>query len=439
MSSDLLSLFNEFMDDPDAWDMFITGPAGTGKTTGLSVIVEQLIANKIPYRVCAFTHKACDILRGKLPVGAEVQTLHSFLKKRPTINSEAMKVQNIEQNAKFSESEKVRVLLLDEYSQVGEKDLMDIRYLQDPEYEGAPALKVVYIGDRNQLPPVKDMEAITPRGKYWHKLSKVYRTKTRLLETMTTINDMIDGVKDIAPLERHDTFQELGDNWLDSYKKDSDSVVLAYTNARVQELNFYLEGKTEPEPGDKLFSNTNNSYYTFIKKVDPENVTFVHTMFGDVLTFNSKYKTLEYLLSLGICDYYIVEDFEGEQFIYPVLFGTYNYKAQKDQFGATAAKTNQMIQAEFKMQASHWANKNYNHPMARKRAKAWRDYITLKETVVCMDFTHAMTVHKSQGSTFHTVYIDANDLALCATRDVTLYLRLFYVALSRASHMVITN
>ena len=54
-------------------------------------------------------------------------------------------------------------------------------------------------------------------------------------------------------------------------------------------------------------------------------------------------------------------------------------------------------------------------------------------------FAHAMTIHKSQGSTYDTVYLDTEDLGMVANMDYIMYLRLLYVAVSRASNKVITN
>ena len=74
--------------------------------------------------------------------------------------------------------------------------------------------------------------------------------------------------------------------------------------------------------------------------------------------------------------------------------------------------------------------------MARQRAKAWRDHLTFNDLVLCIDFPYAMTVHKSQGSTYDEVYIDSDDLYKCAENNFSLYLKLLYVAISRAKHDV---
>ena len=58
----MLTMFKEFMADENAWDMYIKGAAGTGKTTSLAAGVQYCIDNEIPYVCCSYTHKACGIL-----------------------------------------------------------------------------------------------------------------------------------------------------------------------------------------------------------------------------------------------------------------------------------------------------------------------------------------------------------------------------------------
>jgi len=48
-----LSNFKAFLDDETAWEMFISGHAGTGKTTLLHDLVLHCMTQEIPYIVCA--------------------------------------------------------------------------------------------------------------------------------------------------------------------------------------------------------------------------------------------------------------------------------------------------------------------------------------------------------------------------------------------------
>lgn len=443
-------LFEEFLADETAWEFYRTGPPGSGKTYGLAKYVQHCIDNNIPYLVCAHTHKACNVLREALPTGVTVKTLHSFLKKRPTINSNAAQVAHIEISSQFGIPEQIgeksessiAVLFIDELSQVGEQDLMSLREMQDSDYDGVPTIKIVWIGDPYQLPPVKDMEAVIPKGKYWEKLTRIYRSNegNKLQDTVYELIAMIDGDKEVSPLERHDTFR-LSKNLVQDYlaTKETDKVLLTYTNKQVQSMNFKIAGKTKPEKGDLLFCNTVNRYFKFIEVVPKEHIIYIDRLFDSPLYFNSKFRTLEFLLEMDVCDFYRVEDEDGEQFIYAVHFGTFNYKQQLETFGADATRINREIETKHKgFKASQWAQANAQKPLARKRSLAWRRYLTFKE-VACMDFSHVMTIHKSQGSSFKEVYLDAQDLYKCAERNMNLYLRLYLVALSRARNFVVTN
>lgn len=447
----VLETFKLFKADPDAWDMYVTGAAGTGKTTELRHSVQHCIDSDIAYVVCAYTHKACDILRAKLPDGANVTTLHSFLKKRPTINQHATDKKRLQTNSQMGTPDKPVVMFVDEYSMIGEKDGLDIRAEQDPEYEGAPALKVVWLGDKNQLDPVGDMTFVIPYGKYVVTLTKIWRqaVDNPLLDTLSNLVDMIEGNKAVAPLTANPSFvrgidivadiQDLRVS-ADQYDVSDhlDYVLLAYTNQRVEELNALIEQAEVPYEDCKVFSPTTKQTYKFITWLD--NVPYIDTPFNGEVHLGSKYKTLEYLAKTKNCQFAELEDLDGSIVIAAIVFGHYQFKLKSNELKAAAAKSNKDIEDKYRgYKAAAWAKNNSTNKLARARAKAWHDFLSFDECVMCIDFTHAMTVHKSQGSTYETVYIDTEDLYKCAKLNPTQYLKLMYVAISRASKIVYTN
>lgn len=437
----MLDMFKAFVADKDAADMYVTGRAGTGKTTGLSACVEYCINEGISYAVTAYTHKACGVLRSKLPEGAIVTTLHAHIKKRPMVNSDALLIEHVQQNIKTAKAEKVAVLFIDEYSIVGEKDLMDIRAEQENEESGDIETKVVWLGDPNQLPPVGDAEAVRPYGKYKLTLTKVYRQSkdNPLTGTLDKLVNFIEEKEKPEALQANPSFIR-GVDIAEEYKTKDDAVVLAFTNKRVEELNQLIEGKEQPVKGDKLFSPTTKHYYEFIEWLEPEEVFELDRPFGEPLQRGSKYKTLEHLFSNKDYRYAKLFDVElEEECIVAFIFGHYAYKQYLDKLKAAAVDANSSIEKEFKVKATEWSRNNYDSPKAKNRAKAWRDFLSFNECVICLDFAHAMTVHKSQGSTFKHVLVDTDDIGICAERNFNLYLRLMYVALSRASAKVYTS
>ncbi|BAM63069.1 putative DNA helicase [Edwardsiella phage ETP-1] len=435
----VLDTFIDFLADKEAWDMYITGAAGTGKTTQLSQEVQYCIDNGISYIVCAYTHKACGILRDKLPEGALVTTLHSFLKKRPTINQHATDKKYLQVNTQSGAPKQPVVMFLDEYSMVGEKDGLDILALQDPDYEGAPSLKVVWLGDKNQLDAIGDIPYVVPTGKYNVKLTTIYRQAgdNPLLEPLSMLVDMIEGKRDVCALPANSSFIR-GQDIVKAYKPGEDCVLLAYTNQRVEELNAAIQKRKEPKVGDWLFSPTTKRRYEFLGWVKkPE---YIDTPFNGELHLGSKYETLEYLTKTKNCQFAEARAEDDEVLTIAVVFGHYQYKLKTEELKSAAANSNREIETTHRgYKAAAWAKANPKNKLARARAKAWRDFLSFDECVICVDFVHAMTVHKSQGSTYGTVYVDTDDLYRCASINLKQYLKLMYVALSRASGKVITN
>lgn len=432
-----LDVFKAFLEDPDADDMYITGAAGTGKTTGLADIVQYCKDEHVDYTVCAFTHKACGILSSKLPPNSIVRTLHSYLKKRPGINENATKAEHVQINSKLGSADKTTILFIDEYSMVGEKDLMDIRDAQD-DHEG---LKVVWLGDPNQLPPVGDMQSVRPYGKYKVVLTKQYRNDNPLQQVLTKLISYING-EQAEPLANVPGYFIREQDILEWYNNDRmsdkfDGVMLAYTNERVQQLNAAAQGRALPKRGDTVFSPSTRERYTFDKVVLAADTAFIELPYGnEMLGLGTKYKTLEHVLKNPAYATVSLLDEDGAERQYLAIFGHYNYKVHAEELRQAAAKANAAIPSDTPAQ---WAKANSSHPLAKKRAKAWRDYLSFNECCICLDFAHAMTVHKSQGSTYDNVYIDMQDLAFVASKDYKLYLKLLYVAVSRATTLVVTN
>lgn len=442
--TDIVNTLKQFLDDELATDMYIEGEAGTGKTTNLAQVVEYMQKTKREYIVTAFTHKACGILRSKLPDDANIGTFHAWLKKRPTINQDATHIKHIESNSKTSKSELVELVSVDEFSMIGEADMADLRAEQvDPE-TGKVRFKVLWLGDPNQLSPVGDTMAVKPQGKYHITLTRQYRTSTSspLYRTLSTLVSYLQGQRPIEPLLPHSNL--VRDICLEStYKADkADKVLLAFTNERVEELNATMQGYEEPLAKDELFSPTTRHKYTFQDNIPGALVYELDRPFGQPLDRSDKFNTLGYLEQLsktrGI-QFASVHNHElDEEQTVAYVFGHYQFKLLMADLKLAAAEANAAIESQFNMKAAVWAKQNQGHPLERRRAKAWREFLAVNKNCMCLDFAHAMTVHKSQGSTYEHVYVDTQDLGKAA-RNLDLYLRLTYVAFSRASGTVFTN
>jgi len=435
-----IEMLEKFLNDENGWEMFITGPAGTGKTTQLKKIIEWLEENKVNYVVTAFTHKACDVIKERTGTD-KVQTLHSFLKVVPMPNEEALSQRRIKQTAQVKKPSPVKLLIIDEFSMISDRDIARIEELQDPNYEGIPQMKVLYIGDLNQLPPVDSEPAVYPKEPYWIKLTKVYRQgkNNKLLDVLLELNKMIQGEIEPHYIEPNDNFIRNVDLVKEWKEREGNNIILAYTNEQVQYYNFLLKG-AKPIEGEEHFCPSLHHYVEY--RGEATYIEQVRTRQGD-LPFNSKYKTLEYLMDYLAPKYNIkfgefYDKDEEELVIYPYIFGHYNYKVVREALEEQIVNIQKEIKRKYNPASiSHWCKANAHNELARKRTKAWRDYLTFNDCVVCIDHNIATTVHKSQGSTFDNVFIDGEDLGKCS--DINLMLKLYYVAISRAKYKAFIN
>lgn len=69
-----------------------------------------------------------------------------------------------------------------------------------------------------------------------------------------------------------------------------------------------------------------------------------------------------------------------------------------------------------------------------KKDKNWHSYFALKNDMLDLRSIHACTVHKAQGSTYDTVFIDIDDI--CSNNKIDEVKRLILVAITRASNKV---
>ena len=141
-------------------DVFILkGSAGTGKTSILKVITNLLEEKNTLYRLGAPTSRASSILSDK--TGRNATTMHSQIYTPETLKHGV----TIKFNPKTNNQKELTIFIVDEASLVSsiinksenyiaERPLLDdyIEYVN----EGNENNKIIFIGDKFQLPPVNE-------------------------------------------------------------------------------------------------------------------------------------------------------------------------------------------------------------------------------------------------------------------------------------------
>lgn len=439
-------MIEKFLNQDIHLEAFLTGPAGSGKTTDLKEIVLTLNKLNITYKVVAYTHKAKDILISKLPPKTDITTLHSFLKKRPGINSKAKHLRALMVNSQRGKPETLELLIIDEFSFVGEKDYYSIGDLQDElmlttyhcekcgevdeeemtcvDCRGSVTetsikpLKVLYVGDLNQLSPVDGPPAVYPQEPFWTKLTKIYRTTSDISIPLSKLVDMIEGNKPMSYLEPTDNFLRNQDiNVLYKNDKEIDKILLAFTNKAVEFHNFTIQGYKRPKENDILYCPTLKKIVTLVSISDKCNEDdLLHTAIG-IITKDTKYNPMKVLNSLKYVKFFeCIPEGSNESIVIPGIFGSYQNKLIRTSLGKNLVALNK---------GDKCSKKVY------KEYKAINDYVSI------LDFNHCMTIHKSQGSEYAHVYVDSKDLSICISSQERM--KLLYVAMSRSKDFIYLN
>jgi exodeoxyribonuclease-5 len=135
---------------------------------------------------------------------------------------------------------------------------------------------------------------------------------------------------------------------------------------------------------------------------------------GDVVIVNSAFR---YSPSPGLWEWIPTDSMVTIESISPIETAPHLIIAHTDLGDLMTYKDNSRLQADIAQAA---------------RDKNWNLYFQLKETFIDLRHAEALTIHKAQGSTFGTVFVDTPSLYSCKNPNERR--RLLYVACSRARH-----
>jgi len=253
LTKEQLDIYNEicqFISNKHESCIVITGGAGTGKTTLTRYIVNYLTSTSYSTKlcICAPTHKAKHILNKTINstnriIPIEVITLASLLCK--IRQNSYIGVKNFESSSN-DKLLKYKIFILDEVSMVNDKDLKllidfvinrncklimigDVNQLPSPSQE-------LYINDKNELVK-KDSDAFT--SKTWRKLE--LKTNIRQNERLSSISKLLLDDINIKDIETEELYiADYISKYIYEYSIANDKSnikILTYTNAKVTEHN----------------------------------------------------------------------------------------------------------------------------------------------------------------------------------------------------------
>ncbi|RUX60184.1 DEAD/DEAH box helicase [Mesorhizobium sp. M7A.F.Ca.CA.002.12.1.1] len=402
--------FLEFLFSPDK-EFIISGPAGVGKTYLMNYIIDntmprylemcQLLGVKPEYTevvMTATTNKAAEVLSKSTKRPTSTACAHFNL----VVFDDFKTGQAVlKQTTKWRVHQR-QIIFIDEASMI---DTPQWKMFHD----GTMDCKLVYVGDHNQLAPVQeDLSPVYKHGAPMVELLQPVRNAgqpalmaicQQLRDTVSTgvfkpikpvpgVIDLLDGPQMQSEINR--VFAQ----------QTHEARILAFTNKRVIEYNDYIRSYRQLpvgfQAGELLVNNT-----------------VLHTKRATIAVEAE----VEVLRNHGAQKILVDEQHD--------IYLDVDTLDLQNQFGDVFPRV------PFPTNRGHYNDlvKYYN------QTKNWSRKTFLKNNFADLRPTDAATVHKSQGSTYETVFVDLGNISTCNVPSQVA--RMLYVAFSRARSRVI--
>jgi hypothetical protein len=365
----------------DRREFCLTGQAGTGKT----YMLHSILGDNATY--CATTNKAASVLR---KLTGHAQTIHNLL--HLTVRNDfATGKTSLVRDPKASNI-RGHVIVVDEASMV-DKTLYAITK------EMCEESKIIWVGDDAQLPPVSSgtfsvFKLDIPTASLFQVMRSIDTPAITELSTALraavfngnniTISSRPPHIQRVTGPEAHVLVTDLvqKEQW-------HNCILLSYTNARTASAVKVIRGAAKKPaaliPGDSVIVNS----------------------------------AFRYSPCPGTWEWIPTDSMVEILGISPVPGSPHLIIAHTDIGDLPTYKDNSRLQADIAKAQSD---------------KDWNTYFRLKETFIDLRHAEALTIHKSQGSTFDTVFVDTPSLYSCKNPNERR--RLLYVACSRARNFL---
>lgn len=473
-----LELLEDYIES-DKNMFFLFGYAGTGKTYLVSKFVDiQMNSDKInKIFVCAPTHKALNVIESYMKNNVEdidlkkvkFMTIHKMLGFKAQIDTskgEKNFVTNTE--SKFlKQTKKINILIVDECSMISESISNHI----EENLKKRNKLKILFIGDSAQLPPVgekisRTFEISKSEKKYIVQLDEIVRTKSPDIQKISKLirkwngnkfNDLMEKIikihntksKSFSLFHKKIKNGEIEPKWFSNFKKNIENnhtpIILTWKNNTSDYYNNLIRSKLHRNDSNNFTKGDLAMFNNFYKSLSNRNVFYTsdvvvvkkiyYSSLNDIdwndLKKNVKktspkqnvryFNTL--LKKLDLMDYEIdinimtVKKFEHDS---DSIIKTVDIESKN--------KYLTLIE-DIKKNIEHFYNKTNDDELSELLWKFY--YENLVDNFAEINFGYSITIHKSQGSTFDTVYVDLMDILDNQNTDEMI--KSLYTAVTRAA------
>lgn len=445
-----LNAMSDFINS-DETTMTLSGYAGTGKTSLMEMLAAKMKKQRRNIVFSASTNKAAAVLRDRVKKsGFTAQTLNKVFGIQVEVdNSKPYDASNLVNKLRDANIDPGTVVVIDESSMINEENYNILNGIA-----AKNGLKIIYVGDKGQLAPVKET-----------KVSKVFRDNNGRIVTLTKVERTDDNailkeataLRNGQALSGESSFNKEGKGvayirstnetakealirrFIPMLKKNPDYFrILAYTNEAVAAYNRDVRealGYTDntPRVGEPIlgYSNWGEEYdrstrqktyrvinsesYKVVKVGKPRQV---YKTIGNNTKVELTAVPITIEDAMGKRDTIDFMDVKENQQNRQAVTQLAKEKARLHNEASEAYKRGNkkaysaLKDAENEIEKFLFINDNiYNEDTVNKDGKH------PKLHAKTFDFGYAMTVHKSQGSTFTHVLIDDTDIAKAKRQD----------------------
>lgn len=427
---DALNEMDRFMKSNET-SMTLSGYAGTGKTSLMEMIAKKGQKQNRPVMFCATTNKAAAVLNDRVSkAGFKASTLNKVFGINVEVDSsKTYNARNLVNVLKDVDIMPGTTIIIDEASMINEENY---KILNDIAKEHR--LKIIYVGDEAQLAPVNEDKISkvfrNGEGKVI-RLTQVERTDDNAilkeatairngepLSKVSSFNSKGEGVAYISP-QHQDAINEVIDKYVKGLKQNPNYFrILAYTNKAVTAYNNQVRELLDydspiPHVGEPMTGYANWGYewrtksYRFINSE-----SYKVTQVGRPATVQTRLDNGTPVVMQAVP--ITLEDSLGN-------VDTFNFMDIKNN---ALNRQSALILADEKKRLWNEARRAYGREAKAAvyaKINAIDSFLFVNDNIEdnshnllqakTIDFGYALTIHKSQGSTFTHVLMDDVDVS----------------------------
>lgn len=229
----VLNQILEFIQHPTDRVFILKGYAGTGKTTLMRYIINELKEQEKNYRLLASTGRAAKILSNLSgDDNKQASTIHSLVYKFNGLNKEYDDKEEVKvdskgqlflmfEPSKLDKGSPETVYMIDEASMVSDRETKLItqaqfgsgRLLKELlDYDNRPKSKFIFVGDPCQLPPIREYYSPALIPEYFKEKFDIHAQEAQLTEIMRQdgVSGIVDASKKIRGLYNNAPADKIG-------------------------------------------------------------------------------------------------------------------------------------------------------------------------------------------------------------------------------------